>query len=455
MDLGGKTWLVLGLARSGVAAAGLLRRRGAAVFGVDDAEPERISALWKRHHLDDARDGRFAGLCLGGDTRGLPDDFDGLVVSPGVPPTHPLIRRCGDRIPVIGEMELAARVFDGPLIAITGTNGKTTTTELTAHLLREAGTGAVALGNLGRPFSEVADRLEPGTVAVLEVSSFQLETIRDFAPDVGAILNLAPDHLDRYPDLDAYYEMKGALVRALGQEGLFVAMAGDEAARRWRASAPVLFGDPESGATVFVKDGALWRERDGETERIIALGEMGISGAPNHLNAAAAVACLERFDIPAARLADGLRSFRGLAHRQEIVGRRGDLVFVNDSKATNVHAVCSGLAGYDSDVVIILGGSGKGEDYAPLRAASAPLRHAVLIGREADRIAAALDGAVPMSRADSLDAAVEIAAREAAPAGFVLMSPACASFDMFADYTARGEAFRRAVATLIGTGETP
>ena len=442
MDVRGGTWLVIGLARSGCAAGALLRRQGARVIGADDAGEAALTTQWQRHGLADEAREAFDEVRAGPGWEAALPRLQGVVLSPGVPSPRAAIAAPG--VPVLGELELAARFFAGRTVAITGTNGKTTTTELAAHLLRAAGYTAPALGNVGRPLSRFADSLGSDAVAVVEVSSFQLESVAQFRPEVAVVLNLAPDHLDRYASVAEYYAVKRRLVDLLPPGGLFVTGTGCQPALAWPAPRRLLFGDPDAGAACFARDGRLWRLRDGGPRAVLALEDFPLHGAPNVLNAGAALAALEPFDLSDDVLADGLRSFRGLPHRQQEVARGEGLVFVDDSKATNVHAVCGGLAGYAGDVVLILGGSGKGEDYAPLRRALGPVRAAVLIGAEADRIAAALDGAVPLVRAADLDEAVAKAAGLAAGTGTVLLSPACASFDMFRDYHHRGEAFRDA-----------
>jgi len=365
---------------------------------------------------------------------------------------HPALAALPPAVPVLGEVELAARACAAPVVGITGTNGKTTTTELTAHLLRTAGVDAVALGNVGRPFAAVADRLGPDQVVVLELSSFQLETVRRLSPRVAVVLNVAPDHLDRYPDMAAYVAAKRRLAELLPADGLLVAGT-DGPARDWPAPRRRLFGDPAAGADVFVADGWLQRRRDGgRPEPVAAMAETALRGAPAVANACAAVAAVTPWAVPAAALAAGLRSFRPLPHRQEVVAEADGVTWVNDSKATNVHAVLAGLAGYREGVVLILGGSGKGEDYSPLREALAPVAAVVLLGAEADRLAAALAGAVPLERAADMADAVRRARRLVPPGGTVLLSPACASFDMFRDYRHRGEAFRAAVTDLLVQG---
>ena len=444
-----RLWLVSGLARSGCAAGALLRRHGARVIGVDDAPREDLEARWARSGLTDSAAAAFDEIVTGGDWSARTPAADGVVISPGVPLDHPGLRaRAGT--PILGELELASRFCAARTVAITGTNGKTTTTELTAHLLRVAGLDARALGNVGRPFADVADTLAPDAVAVLEISSFQLETVYAFAPVAGAVLNLAPDHQDRYPDLEAYFVAKRRLADRVRATGLFITWTGCAPALAWPYGRRLLFGEAAAGAEVYARDGMLYRSEDDDPEVILPLDELGLRGGPNRLNALAAVALVEPFGLDAEILAEGLRGFTGLPHRQQEVARRGELVFVNDSKATNVHAVCAGLAGYERDVHLILGGSGKAEDYAPLRAAMGPVARVVVIGDEAERIAAALEGAVPLERALDLPAAVRLCAEAAGERGTVLLSPACASFDMFRDYNHRGEVFAAAAREAAG-----
>jgi UDP-N-acetylmuramoylalanine--D-glutamate ligase len=447
----GTRWLVIGLARSGCAAGGLLRRHGASVVGADDAAPAEIESRWVDAGLADAAAAAFDEVLAGPDWPARAGAPGGIVLSPGVPTGHPALARWPG-VPRLGELELASRFCRARLLAVTGTNGKTTTTELTAHLLRTAGLQAHALGNVGRPFADRADELEPTAVAVLEVSSFQLETVDSFKPEAGAVLNLAPDHLDRYRDLDAYFAAKRRLAERLQPDGLFVTWTGCAPALDWPVRHRLLFGDADAGADVHVAGGVIRRKGPQGPEPVLPVDELPLRGAPNLLNACAAVALVTTCGLPADALAEGLRGFAGLPHRQEVVARRGELVFVNDSKATNVHAVCAGLAGYERDVVLILGGSGKAEDFRPLRAALGPVARVVVMGDEADRIAEALAGAVPLERAASFADAVRAAARAAGDRGTVLLSPACASFDMFQDYNERGKAFRNEARRLAAGG---
>lgn len=439
-DVNGKLFWVVGLARSGCAAGALLRRHGARVIGVDDAAEDSVNSRWEREGLSDLAPRAFDELAIGGDWPSAAPQA--VVISPGVPPDHPRLRDLPPEVEVLGEMELAARFCAADIVAITGTNGKSTTTELIAHLVRRTGRQAEALGNLGTPLSQVVDDLPAEAVVSLEVSSFQLETVRDFRPAVGLVLNLAPDHLDRYPDLAAYYAAKETLARLVDPAGTFITWTGCSEARAWRTEARrLLFGTEEEGAAVFFRDGQLVIREEGVDSDLLPAAGLALQSPPNLLNALASVAAGLALGLDREGMAAGLRDFPGLAHRHQLVGRKGGVRFINDTKATNVHAVCAGLKGYPDPVVLIAGGSGKGEDYAPLRQVMGAVRHVVLIGQEGPAIGRAIDDLVPVSTAGTMEEAVAQALERAEPDAVVLLSPACASFDMFANYRKRGEAF--------------
>jgi UDP-N-acetylmuramoylalanine--D-glutamate ligase len=446
-----RRFLVLGLGRSGCAAGALLRRHGARVIGADDAELTSVERRWQTEDLEELAGVAFDQLEVGGAWRALAaEDIDEVVLSPGVPPDNPgLVRLREAGVPVHGELEWAARFCASRVVAVSGTNGKSTTTAWIAHVLETAGVPSPALGNLGRPFAMEADSLPAAAVPVVECSSFQLETIDRFRPAVGVVLNLAPDHLDRYPDVAAYYAAKARLAAHVADDGFFVTWTGCPEAMAWpHGGGRLLFGDPEAGAQAWIADG-LVRVRHGETVRdLVPVADLALQSPPNLLNATAVAAAVLPLVGELDAVAEGLRSFRGLAHRHQLVGRLGEVRFVNDTKATNVHAVCAGLRGYPRPVVLIAGGSGKGEDYAPLREVMGSVRHVVTIGQEGPAIAAALAGVVPTTAAPDLAVAVSEAARLAAPDATVLLSPACASFDMFANYRERGEAFAAAARAL-------
>jgi len=351
-----------------------------------------------------------------------------LVKSPGVPGEAPLVRAARDRgIPVWSEIELGIRLLPGhPILGVTGTNGKTTTTELLGAVFRASDTPVAVAGNVGTPLTSVEP--DPGAWLVLELSSFQLEDVHELRPDVGVLLNLEPDHLDRHRTLEHYRDAKLRLFAGQGREDVAVVPAG--------------FGAVP-----------------GEARRVEFRGddplpaEPRIPGPHNRENAAAATAAARAAGFGDAAIARALQEFAGVPHRLEPVGERRGVRFVNDSKATNTGAAHRALVAVDAPLHLILGGSDKGEQFADLAraAAAADVRSAYLIGETAPALAAALGAAqVPYRHCGVLEAAVQEAARAAAPGEVVLLSPACASYDQFADFEARGDEFRRLVARLPG-----
>jgi UDP-N-acetylmuramoylalanine--D-glutamate ligase len=404
-------WLVVGLARSGTAAARALLARGEEVLVVDAGTPP-------------VPDGIRA--VTGTDGLAELDGVRAVVKSPGVPAPAPVVveaRRRG--LPVMGELELAWRLVPGEVVAVTGTNGKTTTVELLGQIHREAGVPVQVVGNVGTAYASLAGTDLAGAVVVCEASSFQLEDTLAFAPEAAVLLNLEADHLDRHGTLDAYREAKLQVFARQGPGDVAVAppeLAIPGAARRV---------DP-----LEIRDGALWHEG----ERI----EVRLRGPHNLATAAAAAA------VALARGVDprpGLASFAGVEHRLEEVDRIDGVLYVNDSKATNVASALVALASFTAPVHLILGGQGKGQDFSPLRAAAAGA-HVYLIGEDAERIGAAVGG----ERCGDLATAVDRAAARAGSGDVVLLSPACASFDQFADYEARGRAFKELVRARRSSG---
>lgn len=450
-DVHGRRILVLGLGRSGCAAARLLRRHGAVIIGVDDAENEVVARRWDREALAEAATESFDEVIAGADwPLRIEEAPHAVVLSPGVPAGHPALRTWRDAgIPIHGELEWASRYLAGRSVAVTGTNGKSTTTAWIAHLLQAAGLPSLALGNLGTPLAAAVERLGPGSVAVVECSSFQLETVETWRPQVGLVLNLAPDHLDRYASLDDYFRAKARLARQVDHRGWFITSTDCAEARRWTHSGQRgLFGRPDPAAVAWLADDRLCVRWQGQERALLPLSDLSLQSPPNLLNAAAtAAASLPLVTDPEA-LVEGLRTFPGLEHRHQLVGRLGAVEFVNDTKATNVHAVQEVLRGYPRPVVLIAGGRGKGEDYRPLRNVMAAVRHVVTIGEEGPAIAAVLHDRVPTTAAADLPAAVALAADLARPDATVLLAPACASFDMFSGYRERGEVFVAAVRAL-------
>jgi UDP-N-acetylmuramoylalanine--D-glutamate ligase len=450
-SLAGKTVSVVGLAKSGVAAARLVRRLGGRVLASDSSPLEALSsearaleregcALWTGGHPDEA----FRGAEL-------------VVVSPGVPlelPALAAVRARGALI--IGELELAWRVMEADVIAITGTNGKTTTTALTGELLRTQVRPVLVGGNIGTPLAEHALEFPGDGIVVAETSSFQLDTVDRFRPRVGAILNITPDHLDRHGTFERYVDAKARMFANQTPTDCAVLNADDPvtAGLGGRARGRVIWFSRLTTLThgVFIYDGWIVAKLNGSTERICPVSEITLRGQHNVENVLAATACALWTGMAPSAIRRGIAAFRGVAHRIERVHDDRGVVYYNDSKGTNVDSTIKALESFTEPIVLIAGGKGKGQDFGPLAAAArGRVRHAVLIGQDRDRIRAALEPAgVPVEDAESMDEAVR-RAREAARVGdVVLLSPACASFDMFRNFEHRGDVFRAVVRALVG-----
>jgi UDP-N-acetylmuramoylalanine--D-glutamate ligase len=401
--------LVIGLARSGQAAALALARRGVAVVAADRSP--------------DAAVGRLADagveVRLGSEEEALLEGVQLVVKSPGVPAGSPLAAAARTRgIPIWSEVELGYRLLPGnPLIGVTGTNGKTTTTELLGAILRAAGRRVEVAGNVGRALTGVAEQIEPGATVVCELSSFQLEDVHEFACDVAVLLNLEPDHLDRHGTLAAYRDAKLRIFD--------------------RARAKIVPRGMGLDGIEFAADDPL-------------PAEPLMPGLHNRENAAAATAAARAAGVGDDAIAAALSTFAGVPHRLELVRELRGVRYVNDSKATNAAAARRGVMAYDSPLRLILGGSLKGEDFAPFaRELPANVRSIYLIGEATDELAAALDSASrSYSRDDDLEHALAHAHADAQAGDIVLLSPAAASFDQFDDFEQRGDAFRQLVEEL-------
>lgn len=381
-------------------------------------------------------------------------DADLLVVSPGVALAEPAIQSAiAQGVEVAGDIELFARAAKAPVLAITGSNGKSTVTALTGELLKAGGCKVLVGGNIGVPALDLLNETVPDFY-VLELSSFQLETTTNLDARAAVILNLSPDHLDRYPGLREYTAAKARIWRGRGTVILNRDDAGVQAIAQPLAAARrklVSFGlnAPASADDfgIMLRDGAATLTKG--PHDIMPVSEVPLPGRHNLANVLAAAALADQARVAPVAIRAGVRDFHGLPHRTEVIGERNGVRYINDSKGTNVGATVAALAGMDTPVVLIAGGLGKGQAFDALREACRQhARAVVLIGQDANRIEAALAGVVPVHRADSMQSAVR-AARDAAQAGdVVLLSPACASFDMFRDYRDRGEAFARAVRGL-------
>jgi UDP-N-acetylmuramoylalanine--D-glutamate ligase len=441
--LPGGPYVVVGLARSGVAAALALRARGEEVIGCD------TGAAGSSRELDAAA-GRLsrAGVEVNLDASGdaLAARAGTLIKSPGVPQSAPVVVAARARgLPVLGELELAWRLVANEFVAVTGTNGKTTTTEWIGHIYREAALPVAVVGNVGTAASSLVGTVSAEATVVCEASSFQLEDTEGFAPEVAVLLNLEPDHLDRHCTYEDYVAAKLRIFANQGNHD--VAVAPDEigvedlggCARR------VTFGCTPS-AELSERAGQLWWD----DEPLVAAGDVSLPGAHNRANAmAAAAACLAR-GLDRDAVASGLRTFGGVAHRLELLAVRGGVAFVNDSKATNVASTLVALRSYSGGVHLIAGGRGKQQDFSPLAAVVAHRCRAVyLIGEAAWEMSAALAGVgIPIRHAGDLDRAVTAAVAAAAPGDTVLLSPACASYDQYPNFEVRGEHFRSLVEVL-------
>jgi UDP-N-acetylmuramoylalanine--D-glutamate ligase len=452
-SIAGKTVSVVGLAKSGVAAARLIRRLGGRVLASDSSPLEALPldargleqlgcALWTGGHPDAA----FLGAEL-------------VVVSPGVPLELPaLVAMRARGVPIIGELELAWRVMEADVIAITGTNGKTTTTALTGELLRTQVRPVLVGGNIGTPLAEHALEFPGDGLVVAETSSFQLDTIDRFRPRVGAILNITPDHLDRHGTFERYVDAKARIFANQTATDCVVLNADDPvtAGLGSRARGRVIWFSRLTTLTnshgVFIYDGWIVAKLNGSTERICPVTEITLRGQHNVENVLAATACALWTGMSPSSIRRGIAAFRGVPHRIERVHDDRGVVYYNDSKGTNVDSTIKALESFTEPVILIAGGKGKGQDFAPLaEAARGRVRRAILIGQDRVRIRAALEPAgIPAEDAESMDDAVR-RAREAAQVGdVVLLSPACASFDMFRNFEHRGDVFKSVVRALLG-----
>ena len=425
-------WLVVGLARSGVAGALALREKGEQVLGCDAGTPRGMQALA----------GAGVELHCNEDGVALLEQVRAVVKSPGVPAQAPVIAAARARgKQVLGELELGWRMLPNEFVAVTGTNGKTTTVELIGHIHREAGLPVAVAGNVGAAVSGLVGRVDERATVVCEVSSFQLQDTQAFAPEAAVLLNVTPDHLDRHGTFEAYLAAKLEIFARQGNEDIAVAPLGLGIEDLGGCGRRVCFGEGAgAGAALSLSAGQLWWEE----RPLLRTEEIRLRGRHNVENAmAAAAVCLAR-GIDADAVCAGLRSFAGVAHRLEEVARRDGVLWVNDSKATNVASTLVALDAFAGSAVhLILGGQGKGQDFTSLREQVGRSRAVYLIGEDAPLIAAALEGVeVEMHECGDLERAV-VQARAAAREGdVVLLSPACASFDQFKDFEARGERFR-------------
>jgi UDP-N-acetylmuramoylalanine--D-glutamate ligase len=439
--------LVVGLARTGVAASLFSAAYGATVTATDE-KPE--SAL-----AETAEKLRAAGvkLELGAHNPAIFLDQDLIVLSPGVPANLPALEQARTKgIPVWSEIELAWRFLRGKLVAITGSNGKTTTTSLVAHILETSGIRTLVGGNIGIPLLALVESSTDSSVTVAEISSFQLETIAEFRPEIGVLLNLTPDHLDRHATFDDYARAKMRMFENQLDYDVAVLNADDAEVTRRMPSRPTVFWfsrQKRVASGAFLRDGQILFRIEGSEIPLARRDEIPLRGEHNLENVLAACAASYLAGADPASIAAGVKTFRGVEHRLEFVAQIGGTTFYNDSKATNVDASLKAIEAFPGPLIVILGGKDKGAPYTPLRE---PLRQraraVILIGAAADKIEADLSGAVPLVGSGTLERAVHKAMELAKPGDTVLLAPACASFDQFENYEQRGRIFKELVARL-------
>lgn len=444
MELEGKKVLVVGMGRAGVAAAKLLKDRGARVTINDKKGKEELREAFKE------LEGRGIRMETGGHPLELLEDRELIVASPGVSPNIPLLERAKEKkIPIIGELELASSFLKVPIIAVTGTNGKTTTTTLIGKILKEEGKKVAVAGNIGYPLSSCISK--DYELVVSEVSSFQLERIKTFHPFISIMLNIAPDHLDRYRNLDEYIAAKKRIFLNQERSDFAVLNRDDANCRTLSTEAKKIFFSQEEELEegVYLKEERIMANLSGRLQEVIHQEEIGIKGPHNLENALAAITTCLILRVKVESIKKVLKEFKGIPHRMEFVREIEGVRFVNDSKATNVSSVMKSLASFKEPIILIAGGRDKGLDYAPLRPlVEERVKVLILLGEAKEKIARALFPYKRVKRAEDMKEAVAIAFRLAEEGEIVLLSPACSSYDMFRDFEERGEVFKEAVRRL-------
>ena len=429
--------LVLGLGKTGISVVRWLSARGEAIIVNDSrAQPPGKELIAEMDSSVLQKFGAFDHRLL--------EEVEQVVISPGVSRREPIVLEALERgIPVIGDVELFARNHVAPVVAVTGTNGKSTVTTLVAEMVTASGKVAYAGGNLGDPALDLLSRDRPDFY-ILELSSYQLESTQSLSPAAAVVLNVTPDHMDRYDDMASYAKAKS---RIYDNARVGVFNADDPTVIKM--SAPnadrVLFGLATAHCEYEVRDG--WIVCRGEP--LMRVGEIRMPGAHNTANALAALALGDSIGLSREAMSDVLRKFGGLPHRMQVVSESQGVRYVDDSKGTNVGATVAAIQGLAEQIVLVAGGDGKGQDFAPLaQVLNGRVRHAVLIGRDRELLANAISDVCSVEFAADMNEAVEAASRAAVPGDIVLLSPACASLDMYRDYAERGERFAEAARRL-------
>lgn len=442
MDLANKNVVILGAARSGLAAAELAQKMGAVVF-VSDSAPEK----GKRKSIN-----RLKGL-------GIPFEFGGhsdrvfaadmVILSPGIPQTTEIVQRIRHKgIPVFSEIELAFRFCKSPVIAVTGSNGKTTTTTLLGLMLKKHNPASIVAGNIGSPFSDYVANSDPESWAAVEVSSFQLETIDRFHPRVAMVLNLSPNHLDWYETYQDYVTAKLRIIKNLNADDFIIYDGDDSQIFELIESSParkLRFSAISDRAEAYLKEGQIFFYN----KEFINIADIRLKGVHNYRNIMAAGLAAMIAGVEAQNIRQVLTRFSGVEHRMEHVATIRDVAFINDSKATTIESLAVALQSFPTPIVLIAGGKDKGGNYSTVyELVKQNVRCAVLIGAARQKMADAWQGATEITFAGSMEDAVAKGLKAAQPGDNVLLSPACSSFDMFRDFEDRGKVFKKAVKQL-------
>lgn len=439
--------LVVGLAKTGVAVARFLKKRGAQVTVTDLKNKDELGS-----YADDVL-AMGISLSLGAHETKHFIDSDLIVLSPGVPHTiTPLNTARGAGISVIGEIELASRHIEEPIVAVTGTNGKTTTTSLIGEMLKASGQKVFVGGNIGAPLIDYVETGMRADTIVAEISSFQLDTIEHFKPEVGLLLNVTEDHLDRYDDFEQYVQSKGRLFENQESTDVAILNAQDPAVSRLEdriISQRLYFNTSQTSHGAVVRDKEMVCYLPGEVPAVFSLADFRLKGVHNVENAAAASLAALVAGGDGSAIQAVLDTYEGLHHRMELVKSVGSVHYYNDSKATNVDAVKRSLESFEADVILIMGGRDKGGSYTILESLIRErVKKLIVMGEARVNILNALGGLTQTEETTTLGEAVFLAHESAMPGDIVLLSPGCSSFDQFTDYTERGEAFVNAVEAL-------
>ena len=451
MELNGKRVLVVGLGRSGVASALFLQSRGARVTVSDAKSEDQL-----RDQIPTLLD---AGIAVETGAHGERTfrNQDLIVVSPGVPvDAEPLVQARALGQPVIGEIELASQFLPGPIIAITGSNGKTTTTTLVGEILSASGLNALVGGNIGTAAISLAGEATPQTAIVLEVSSFQLETIGTFRPKVAVVLNVTPDHLDRHGTFASYVDAKARIFENQQADDFAVLNADDptcvDLAKRSRAQVFWFSPEREVESGAFVHDDQVVFRRNESAQSIVAAAEIPLKGSHNLENVLAAVCAGALMGCSPEKIRAAIVDFKAVEHRLEYVATIGGVEFYNDSKATNVDATMKALQSFPSNIHLILGGKDKGSDYTLLNdLLRERVKSVYTIGAAAEKIQSHIKGTTQIVSSGTIESAVKQASATAQPGDIVLLAPACASFDQFRSYEHRGRVFKDLVGQLAAS----